>query len=61
MGSLFYYYFHRREVRPVEREEVEKMMSCKGLDRGCYVYQCPKCGTEMEFVCEAFRSNFLKV
>jgi hypothetical protein len=38
-----YYYFHRREVRPVEREEVEKMMSCKGPDRGCYVYHCPKC------------------
>ena len=41
-----YYYFHRREVRPVEREEVEKMMGlgCKGPDRGCYVYHCPKCG-----------------
>jgi hypothetical protein len=38
-----YYYFHRREVRLVEREEVEKMMSCKGPDRGCYVYHCPKC------------------
>jgi hypothetical protein len=25
-----YYYVHRREVRPVEREEVEKMLSCKG-------------------------------
>jgi Putative transposase/Transposase zinc-binding domain len=39
-----YYYHHRREIRPIEREEVEKMMSCKGTDRGCYVYQCPKCG-----------------
>ncbi len=24
--------------------EVEKMMSCKGPDSGCYVYYCPKCG-----------------
>jgi hypothetical protein len=38
-----YYLFHKREVRLVEREEVEKMMSCKGPDRGCYVYHCPKC------------------
>jgi hypothetical protein len=38
-----YYYVHRREVRPVEREEVEKMLSCKGPDRGCYVYHCPNC------------------
>jgi hypothetical protein len=38
-----YYLFHRREVRPVEREEVEKMMGCKGPDRGCFVYYCPKC------------------
>jgi len=38
-----YYYVHRREVRSVERVEVEKMMSCKGPERGCYVYYCPNC------------------
>lgn len=38
-----YYYFHRQEIRQVEKGEVEKMMSCKGPDRGCYVYYCPKC------------------
>jgi transposase-like protein len=38
-----YYYAHRREVRPVEREEVEKMMNCKSPDRGCFVYHCPNC------------------
>ena len=26
-----------------EKREVEKMMSCKGPDRGCFVYYCPKC------------------
>jgi len=38
-----YYYVHRREVRPVERAEVEKMLSCKGPERGCFVYYCPTC------------------
>jgi len=38
-----YYYFHRREIRKVEKEEVEKMMNCKGPDRGCFTYYCPKC------------------
>ena len=38
-----YYYFHRREIRQVEKEEVEKMMSCKSPYRGCYSYYCPKC------------------
>jgi len=27
---------HRQEIRQVEKEEVEKMMSCKGPDRGCF-------------------------
>ena len=26
---------------------MEKMMSCKGPDRGYFVYQCPKCGEIM--------------
>ena len=38
-----YYYVHRRKVRPVERAEVEKMRSCKGPERGCFVYYCPTC------------------
>ena len=29
-----YLYFHRKVVRQVEKKEVEKMMSCKGPDRG---------------------------
>jgi hypothetical protein len=38
-----YYYVHRRKVRPVEQAEVEKMLSCKGPERGCFVYYCPTC------------------
>jgi hypothetical protein len=38
-----YYYVHQQEVRPVERAEVEKMLSCKGPERGCFVYYCPTC------------------
>ena len=38
-----YYYTHRQEVRSVERAEVEKMLSCKGPERGCFVYYCPTC------------------
>jgi hypothetical protein len=33
----------RGEVRLIEREEVEKMMNCKGPDRCCYVYYGPNC------------------
>ncbi|RJS70809.1 hypothetical protein CW714_06725 [Methanophagales archaeon] len=36
------------EIRAVEKREVEKMMSCKGPDRGYFVYQCPKCGVVIE-------------
>lgn len=32
-----------RETREVERQEVEKMLSCKGLSRGCFIYFCLKC------------------
>jgi hypothetical protein len=38
-----YHYVHRQEIRPVERAEVEKMLSCKGPERGCFVYYCPTC------------------
>ncbi|RJS74196.1 hypothetical protein CW714_02000 [Methanophagales archaeon] len=38
-----YCLLHRGEIREVEKREVEKMMSCKGPDRGCFVYYCPKC------------------
>jgi hypothetical protein len=38
-----YYYFHRQEIRQVEKKEVEKMMSCKGPDRGCRFYYCHRC------------------
>ena len=38
-----YHYFRRETIRKVEKREVEKMMSCKGPDRGCRLYYCPKC------------------
>ena len=38
-----YYYFHKREIRPIEQKEVKKMLCCKSPDRGCFVYHCPKC------------------
>jgi len=43
-----YCLLHRGEIRAVEKREVEKMMSCKGPDRGYFVYQCPKCGAVIE-------------
>ena len=43
-----YCLLHRREIRAVEKREVGKMMSCKGPDRGYFVYQCPKCGAVIE-------------
>lgn len=42
-----YCLIHGGEIRAVKRE-VEKMMSCKGPDRGYFVYQCPKCGEIIE-------------
>ena len=36
-------YSSKNEVRGVEREEVEKMLSCKGFSRGCFIYFCQKC------------------
>ncbi|MCW3140326.1 MAG: transposase zinc-binding domain-containing protein [Methanophagales archaeon] len=43
-----YSLLHRGEIREVEKREVEKMMSCKGPDRGCFVYYSPKCGEYRE-------------
>ncbi|HDH41456.1 MAG TPA: hypothetical protein ENG12_03510 [Candidatus Altiarchaeales archaeon] len=36
-----YKHRHREELREVEIEEVEKMLSCE--ERGCRIYVCP-CG-----------------
>jgi hypothetical protein len=35
------------KTRDVEKAEVEKMLSCKGLERGCFVYFCPNCDREL--------------
>ncbi len=32
------------KVRDVESKEVEKMLSCKGIERGCFVFHCNNCG-----------------
>jgi Putative transposase/Transposase zinc-binding domain len=37
-------YLRTHKVRDVELNEVEKMLSCKGLQRGCFVYCCNNCG-----------------
>jgi len=34
---------HRDELRQVEVDEVEKMLSCKDGSRGFFVYYCPHC------------------
>ena len=34
---------HSSELRLVEIDEVTKMLSCKGPDRGCFVYLCTSC------------------
>ena len=31
------------DVRDIEREEVEKMLSCKDKGRGCFVCYCEVC------------------
>lgn len=36
-------YLKTHRVRTVEKEEVEKMLSCKKEDRGCFVYYCKTC------------------
>lgn len=36
-------YIETHEVREVELKEVEKMLSCKGFERGYFIYHCPNC------------------
>lgn len=40
-------YLRVNEVREIELREVEKMLSCKGLERGYFVFQCNNCGKEL--------------
>lgn len=40
-------YFRVNNAREVELNEVEKMLSCKGLERGYFVFQCNNCGKEL--------------
>ena len=35
------------KVRDIELKEVEKMLSCKGIERGCFVFHCNNCGKEL--------------
>jgi len=39
----FFDFVKSRKIREVEKQEVEKMLSCKGFSRGCFLYQCLKC------------------
>ena len=34
----------RNDIRAVEIEEINKMLSCKDLSRGCFEYKCGNCG-----------------
>ncbi len=36
-------YLETHNVREIEKAEVEKMLSCKGKNRGCFVYYCENC------------------
>jgi len=36
-------YLKTHEIRNIEKQEVEKMLSCKKLERGCFVYFCFSC------------------
>jgi hypothetical protein len=38
-----YRFQHKNELRQVEIDEVEKMLSCKDSSRGFFVYYCPCC------------------
>lgn len=40
-------YKKNHKIREVEKAEVEKMLSCKGIERGCFVYFCPNCDREL--------------
>ncbi|MEK7114001.1 MAG: transposase, partial [Patescibacteria group bacterium] len=37
------HYLKCHNVRDVELKEVEKMLSCKGFERGYFIYHCPNC------------------
>jgi len=40
-------YLKTHQVREVEKEEVEKMLSCKGAERGCFIFYCKHCDREI--------------
>ncbi|HDL02240.1 MAG TPA: hypothetical protein ENH20_00215, partial [Candidatus Pacearchaeota archaeon] len=47
-------YLENNEVREVEKQEVEKTLSCKKLKRGCFLYFCVVC---VRFVLVTFGCN----
>lgn len=47
-------YLENNEVRDVEKQEVEKTLSCKRLKRGCFLYFCATC---IRFVLVTFGCN----
>ena len=36
-------------IRPIERQEVEKMLKCRDYTQGHTTYECPKCGSVVRF------------
>lgn len=46
------YLFWHKDVREVEKREVERMLSCR--DKGCFLWHCPKCN---EFHIQSFGCN----
>jgi len=46
-GNHWEDYLKTHKVREVELKEVEKMLSCKGLERGYFVYSCNNCGKNL--------------
>lgn len=47
-------YLRDTDVRDVEKQEVEKMLLCKNLNRGCFLYFCMVC---MRYVIITFGCN----
>ncbi len=47
-------YLESNEIREVEKQEVEKTLSCKKLQRGCFLYFCVVC---LKFVIVTFGCN----
>jgi len=47
-------YVKNNKLREIEREEVKKMLSCKSISRGCFVYFCMNC---MKHVLVTFGCN----